>query len=127
MSTKNVNEGIIVAGENSRKFKGNNIPINYDSVDKIASDIKKQHECFNNGNDRDYKEKIKMARLNKTEKNLQKVWDDLDKAYEHLEFAIYDISRMTDIPEGIKQSIKALDITAIPVIKEQIELLIENK
>lgn len=68
-----------------------------------------------------------MARINKTENNLQKAWNNFDKAYELLEAAIEDLSKMKDIPSDLQEMIDTFDLTMISCMKEQIELLLEQK
>lgn len=67
-----------------------------------------------------------MKRVNKTEKNLQKVWNDLDKAYELLENAITDLISMSNIPDRLRNDIESFDITAITSLKNDVEELIEQ-
>lgn len=37
----------------------------------------------------------RKKRINKTQKNLQLIWNDLDTAYEHMERAIENLARMS--------------------------------
>ena len=43
-----------------------------------------------------------MSRINKTQNNLQSVWNNLDLAHEHMERAIEDLSQMTRLPDEYK-------------------------
>ena len=67
-----------------------------------------------------------MARVNKTEKNLQTIWDNLDKAYEYMERALDDLSLMVNIPDDIKNDMERFDISRIGCLKEDVETLIEK-
>jgi len=67
-----------------------------------------------------------MARVNKTEKNLQTVWDNLDKAYEYMEKALDDLSLMANIPEEVKNDMERFDISRIGCLKEDVEVLMEE-
>lgn len=67
-----------------------------------------------------------MSRVNKTEKNLQTVWNNLDKAYEYMEKALDNLSLMANIPDGIKDDMERFDISRIGCLKEDVEGLIEE-
>lgn len=47
-----------------------------------------------------------MSRINKTQNNLQSVWNNLDLAYEHMERAIEDLSQMTRLPDELEKMIE---------------------
>lgn len=65
-----------------------------------------------------------MKRVNKTKNNLQKVWDNLDKAYELLESAMMDLYSMSNISSNLKNDIESFDLTAITSLKNHVEELI---
>ena len=65
-----------------------------------------------------------MRRVYKTEKNLQNILDNLDKAYEHMYQALEDLSLMVNIPDGLKQDAERFDISAIACIKSEVEELL---
>lgn len=65
-----------------------------------------------------------MKRINKTKKNLQNVWDDLDMACGLLENSFNNLCSMS-ISDNIKNSMDQIDITAIVSLKNEIEELIE--
>ncbi len=44
-----------------------------------------------------------MSRINKTQNNLQSVWNNLDLAYGHMERAIEDLSQMTGLSDEFKR------------------------
>jgi len=67
-----------------------------------------------------------MARVNKTEKNLQTVWDNLDKAYELMERALSDLSLMANIPNDVKDDMERFDLSKISCLKGDVEELIEE-
>jgi len=72
-----------------------------------------------------------MKKVYKTEKNLQKVWDNLDEAYEHIEKehiekAIEDLSLMSSIPDEVKRDVERFDISAISCLKCDVEELISR-
>ena len=66
-------------------------------------------------------------RLNKTEKNLQQLWDYLDQASENLNNVRENLHLMVDIPVEIEDKLEQLDITLINSIKNDIEKMIERK
>ena len=68
-----------------------------------------------------------MARVNKTENNLQAVWHDLDTAYEYMERAIEKMSDMVDLPDELVSEYERFDMSAISGMKEFIEILIEER
>jgi hypothetical protein len=69
----------------------------------------------------------KLSRLNKTEKNLKTVWQQLDNASGELYNALDNLARMTDLPETIKRQADMIDITRIDGLKQEIETLLEQK
>lgn len=68
-----------------------------------------------------------MKRLNRTEGNLQRIWNDLDNACGLLDNAITELSSMPSISEDLKNKIESFDITEIVGLKNKIEELIEEK
>lgn len=69
----------------------------------------------------------KTMRINKTESNLQKVWEQLDEASGSLYNALDNIASMTDIPNEIKSNMERIDITLINSLRNEIEELIQQK
>lgn len=67
-----------------------------------------------------------MKKVYKTEKNLQNVWDNLDKAYEYMERALEDLGLMSSIPEELKNDAERFDISAISCLKGEVEELISK-
>jgi len=67
-----------------------------------------------------------MSRVNKTENNLQNIWNYLDKAYEYMERALDDLTMMANIPNGVKNDMERFDISRIGCLKEGVEILIEE-
>lgn len=47
-----------------------------------------------------------VSRVNKTQNNLQSVWNNLDLAYEHMERAIEDLARMTGLPTELEKMVE---------------------
>lgn len=68
-----------------------------------------------------------MARLNKTINNLQSVWNDLDLAYEYMEKAIEKMCNMSGLPIELRNQVDRFDISVISALKEQIEIVMEEK
>lgn len=66
-------------------------------------------------------------RINKTENNLQQLWDYLDQASGNLYNVIENLHFMVDVPEEIEDKLDRLDITLIDSIKNDIEKIIEEK
>lgn len=66
-----------------------------------------------------------MSRINKTQNNLQSVWNNLDLAYEHMERAIEDLSQMTGLPDELEKMIGQYDLSEISMIKQEIEKLMK--
>lgn len=58
---------------------------------------------------------------------LQKVWNDLDKAYEHMENAIETLSKMNDVSVELKNAVEKFDISEISYMKQLVEKMMENK
>lgn len=67
-----------------------------------------------------------MSRINKTQNNLQSVWDNLDLAYEHMEKAIEDLSQMTGLSDELERMVEQYDLSEISIIKQEVEELMFN-
>lgn len=67
-----------------------------------------------------------MLRINKTKKNLQNVWEDLDKSYECLERALGKIGHMTGLNSYTIDLSDRIELSYISSLKEQIELELEK-
>lgn len=67
-----------------------------------------------------------MKRVNKTAKSLQIVWNNLDKAYQHMERALDDLNLMQNLPDELKNDMERFDISKISCLKNDIEELIEQ-
>ena len=67
-----------------------------------------------------------MSRINKTQNNLQSVWNNLDPAYEHMERAIDDLSKMTILSDELERMVKQYDLSEISTIKQEVEELMLN-
>ena len=61
-----------------------------------------------------------------TKNNLQKVWNDFDIAYEHLEKGIEMLNHMNNLPNKLKMEIDRFDISEISNLKQRIEMLMED-
>lgn len=66
-----------------------------------------------------------MSQINKTQNNLQSVWNNLDLAYEHMERAIEDLSQMTGLPGELEKMIGQYDLSEISMIKQEVEELMK--
>lgn len=66
-----------------------------------------------------------MSQINKTQNNLQSVWNNLDLAYEHIERAIEDLSQMTGLPDELEKMIGQYDLSEISMIKQEVEELMK--
>ena len=67
-----------------------------------------------------------MSRINKTQNNLQSVWNNLDLAYEHMERAIEDLSQMTGLSDELEKMVEQYDLSEISIIKQEVEELMFN-
>lgn len=67
-----------------------------------------------------------MSRINKTQNNLQSVWNNLDLAYEYMERAIEDLSQMTGLPDELERMIEQYDLSEISIMKQEVEELMLN-
>ena len=66
-----------------------------------------------------------MSRINKTQNNLQSVWNNLDLAHEHMERAIEDLSQMTRLHDELEKMIEQYDLSEISMIKQEVEKLMK--
>ena len=62
-----------------------------------------------------------MSRINKTQNNLQSVWDNLDLAYEHMERAIDDLSQMTGLSNELERIVEQYDLSEISIMKQEVD------
>lgn len=67
-----------------------------------------------------------MSRINKTQNNLQSVWNNLDLAYEHMERAIEDLSQMTGLSDEFERMVEQYDLSEISIMKQEVEELMLN-
>lgn len=58
---------------------------------------------------------------------LQKVWNDLDKAYEKMERAIETLSKMDTVTTELENAIEKFDMSEISYMKQLVEEMIENE
>ena len=58
---------------------------------------------------------------------LQKVWNDLDKAYEKMERAIETLSKMDTVTTELENVIEKFDMSEISYMKQLVEEMMENK
>ncbi len=57
---------------------------------------------------------------------LQKVWNDLDKAYEKMENAIEAFSKTNAVTTELKNAIENFDMSEISYMKQLVEEMMEN-
>lgn len=67
-----------------------------------------------------------MSRINKTQNNLDTVWNNLDLAYEYMERAIEDLSQMTGLSDELKKMVEQYDLSEISIMKQEVEELMFN-
>lgn len=67
-----------------------------------------------------------MSRINKTQNNLQSVWNNLDLAYEHMERAIEVLLQMTGLPDELEKMVEQYDLSEISIMKQEVEELMVN-
>lgn len=65
-----------------------------------------------------------MNRLNKTQNDLQLIWDELDLGYEHMERAIENLARIANLPINLKRMVEQYDLSEISALKQEVEELI---
>lgn len=58
---------------------------------------------------------------------LQKVWNDLDKAYEKMERAIETLLKMDTVTTELENAIEKFDMSEISYMKQLVEEMMENK
>ena len=58
---------------------------------------------------------------------LQKVWNDLDKAYEKMERANETLSKMDTVTIELKNAVEKIDMSEISYMKQLVEEMMENK
>ena len=58
---------------------------------------------------------------------LQKVWNDLDKAYEKMENAIETLLKMNAVTTELENAIEEFDMSEISDMKQLVEEMIENE
>lgn len=58
---------------------------------------------------------------------LQKVWNDLDKAYEHMENAIEALSKMNSVTTELENAIEKFDMSEISYMKQFVEKMMGDK
>jgi len=66
-------------------------------------------------------------RINKTEKNLKLIWEQLDNASGNLYNALDNLARMVDLSDDMKRQADMIDITRIDGLKQEIEQLLEDR
>ena len=67
-----------------------------------------------------------MSRINKTQNNLDTVWNNLDLAYEYMERAIEDLSQMTGLSDKLERMVEQYDLSEISIMKQEVEELMFN-
>lgn len=67
-----------------------------------------------------------MSRINKTQNNLDTVWNNLDLAYEYMERVIEDLSQMTGLPDELERMVDQYDLSEISIMKQEVEELMFN-
>lgn len=58
---------------------------------------------------------------------LQKVWNDLDKAYEKMERVIETLSKMDTVTTELENAIEKFDMSEISYMKQLVEEMMENE
>lgn len=58
---------------------------------------------------------------------LQKVWNDLDKAYEKMERVIETLSKMDTVTTELENAIEKFDMSEISYMKQLVEEMMKNK
>ncbi len=68
-----------------------------------------------------------MSRINKTQNNLQSVWNNLDLVYEHMERVIEDLSQMNGLSDELERMVEQYDLSEISIMKQEVEeLMLKN-
>ena len=58
---------------------------------------------------------------------LQKVWNDLDKAYEKMERAIETLSKMDSITAELRKATEKFDMSEISYMKQLVDEMMESE
>lgn len=58
---------------------------------------------------------------------LQKVWNNLDKAYEKMENAIETLSKMDDVSVELRNAIEKFDMSEVSYMKQLVEEMMESE
>ena len=58
---------------------------------------------------------------------LQKVWNDLVKAYEKMERATEALAKMDDVTTELKNAVEKFDMSEISYMKQLVEEMMENE
>lgn len=66
-----------------------------------------------------------MSRINKTQNNLDTVWNNLDLAYEYMERVIEDLSQMTGLSDELERMVEQYDLSEISIMKQEVEELMK--
>lgn len=66
-----------------------------------------------------------MNQINKTQNNLQSVWNNLDLTYEHTERAIEDLSQMTGLSDELEKMVEQYDLSEISIMKQKVKELMK--
>lgn len=66
-------------------------------------------------------------RINKTTKNLELIWKQLDNASGELYNALDNLASMVNLDDTIKRQAEMIDISRIDGLKQEIEALLEVK
>lgn len=66
-----------------------------------------------------------MNQINKTQNNLQSVWNNLDLTYEHMERAIEDLSQMTGLSDELEKMVEQYDLSEISIMKQEVKELMK--
>lgn len=67
-----------------------------------------------------------MNQINKTQNNLQSIWNNLDLAHEHMERAIEDLLQMTGLSDELEKMVEQYDLSEISIMKQEVEELMLN-
>ena len=87
---------------------------------QIALDVLEDANTYVNIIDCEIVEVIQMNKL-------QNVWNDLDKAYEHMENAIETLSKMNAVTTELENAIEKFDMSEISYMKQLVEEMMENE
>jgi uncharacterized membrane protein len=67
-----------------------------------------------------------MKRVNKTEKDIQKIWKDLDDVSGTLYNVLTELSQMTKLPKSLTKALDQFDYSAVVILKNEVEELLEE-